>query len=238
MTEQISSLVDLRPGDIMFAPIGGLVPGVFPVGLGQLLLGEVFRAGRLSVRHVGIVVEASEHLPPGTIHQGVTYETGVITAPRLVQAMPGGAEEIELRTGTHWTPRHAYLRLPEDYPGQAENAALLAREMIGTPYSFASYAALAAWRFGIRSERLTRWINRRHAPTFMNRHNTATPGWGIKYALPREAICSVLVDQAWTLAGKDVMPNTAEQAVTPGALAGQLWRTPGVAWGLPGTSTS
>ena len=254
MTDQIRGLADLRPGDIMFAPIGGLVPGVFPVGLGQLALGEVFRVGRLSVRHVGIVVEASEHLPPGSSqnlrtkqwHAGSllpeampfggefqNYPTGVITAPRLVQAMPGGAEEIELRIGTHWTPRHAYLRLPEDYPGQAENAALLAREMIGTPYSFASYAALAAYRFGIRSGHLERWINRRRAPTFMNRHNTATPGWGIKYALPREAICSVLVDQAWTLAGKDVMPNTAEQAVTPGALANQLWRTPGAIWGLP-----
>jgi hypothetical protein len=229
---QIHSLADLRPGDIMFAPIGGLVPGVFPVGLGQLLLGEVFRAGRLSVRHVGIVVEASEHLPPGTVHQGVTYETGVITAPRLVQAMPGGAEEIELRTGTHWTPRHAFLRLPEDYPGQAADAAAIARLMVevGTPYSFASYASLVLWRWGVRVDRLERWINRRREPQWIR---TSRQGGKIErqIALPVEAICSVLVDQAWTLAGKDVMPNTAEQAVTPGALAGQLWRTPGVTWG-------
>jgi cell wall-associated NlpC family hydrolase len=231
----IESLADLRPGDIMFAPIGGLVPGLFPVGLGQLALGEVFRVGRLSVRHVGIVVEASQHLPAGSVYRGVTYETGVITAPRLVQAMPGGAEEIELRIGSHWTPRHAYLRLPEDYPGQAEDAAAIARLMVkaGTPYSFASYASLALWRWGVRVDRLERWINRHRSMS------TGLSYWSRRHddlvypKLPVEAICSVLVDQAWTLAGKDVMPNTAEQAVTPGALANQLWRTPGAIWGLP-----
>lgn len=241
MTDQIRGLADLRPGDIMFAPIGGLVPGVFPVGIGQLLLGEVFRAGRLSVRHVGIVVEASQHLPPGSVYRGQTYETGVITAPRLVQAMPGGAEEIELRTGTHWTPRHAYLRLPEDYPGQADDAAAIARLMVdvGTPYSFASYASLVLWRWGVRVDRLQRWINRRREriltplPSGKGFEHDGNRGDLASIKLPVEAICSVLVDQAWTLAGKDVMPNTAEQAVTPGALAGQLWRTPGVTWGLP-----
>lgn len=217
MSDQIRSLADLRPGDIMFAPIGGLVPGVFPVGVGQLALGEAFRVGRLSVRHVGIVVEVGSwpHLP----------------IPRLVQAMPGGAEEIEL-TAEHWTPRHAYVRLPEDYPGQAADAAAIARLMVGTPYSFASYASLALWRWGVRIDRLERWINRRRAPQWVR---TSRQGGKIerKIALPVEAICSVLVDQAWTLAGKDVMPNTAEQAVTPGALANQLWRTPGAIWSLP-----
>lgn len=244
MSGQISSLADLRPGDILFGPIGGLVPGVFPVGLGQLALGEVFRAGRMSVRHVGIVVEASQHLPPGSDYRGVSYETGVITAPRLAQAMPRGAEEIELRIGTHWTPRHAYLRLPEDYPGQATDAAAIARLMVeaGTPYSFASYASLALWRWGMRIDRLERWINRRRPealklPNWSNGPDAPLyPGWTRGGRLPVEAICSVLVDQAWTLAGKNVMPNTAEQAVTPGALANQLWRTAGVVWGLPGSS--
>jgi hypothetical protein len=218
MTDQIRSLADLRPGDIMCGPIGGLVPGVFPVGVGQLLLGEVFRAGRLSVRHVGIVVQA------GVRHPGWTN-------PRLVQAMPSGAEMIELTEAEHWTPRHAYLRLPEDYPGQADDAAAIARLMVevGTPYSFASYASLVLWRWGVRVDRLERWINRRRDV----RVGPDSIGRTVTYSLPVEAICSVLVDQAWTLAHKDVMPNTAEQAVTPGALAGQLWRTPGVIWGLP-----
>lgn len=256
MNDRIESLADLRPGDIMFAPIGGLVPGVFPVGVGQLALGEVFRVGRLSVRHVGIVVEASQRLPPGSSqnlrtrewHAGPilpeampfgdefqAYPTGVITAPKLVQAMPGGAEEIELRHDSHWTPRHAYLRLPEDYPGQADHAASIARLMVevGTPYSFASYASLTLWRWGVRINRLEHWINRRRPP--MTYEAWQRSRRGLKpIRLPVEAICSVLVDQAWTLAGKDVMPNTAEQAVTPGALANQLWRTPGAIWGLPG----
>src|ERR1044071_5664033 len=111
MTE-INSLADLRPGDIMFGPIGGLVG--LGVGLGQLALGEAFRMGRLSIRHVGIVVEAAVKNSAG----GVPW-----SLPRLVQAMPGGAEEITLRPSTHWTDRHAYVRLPEDYPGQAADAA-------------------------------------------------------------------------------------------------------------------
>jgi hypothetical protein len=248
----INGLDDLRPGDIMLGPIGGVVPGLLPVGIGQLILGEIFRAGGLSVRHAGIVVEASRHLPPGTVrHRGTgryypldeqgphqwrdlphgdydSYETGVITAPLLVEAMPTGARLVEMRTADHWTRKHAYVRLPEDFPGQARDAAAIARAMIGTPYSFASYAALAAWRLGLRRERLELWINRRHEPVHI-------PGLADReFRLPAEAICSVLVDQAWTLAGKQVMPHgTRPQVVTPGALAGRLLRLPDTRWGFP-----
>lgn len=51
--------------------------------------------------------------------------------------------------------------------------------------------------------------------------------------LPCEAICSVLADQSWSLAGQRVMDGVARQAVTPGAMAGQLWRRPGATWALP-----
>jgi hypothetical protein len=247
---------DLLPGDLYFGPIGGIVPGLFPVGIGHALLGETFRVGGMSVRHAGIVVEASRKLPPGTIrHRGSgeyrpgpaprthidpdvfdTYETGVITAPLIVEAMPSGARLVELRQATHWTPRHAYVRLPEDWPGQAADAAAIARAMVGTPYSFASYAALAAWRLGLRAERLERWINRRRPA-----ERVETPAGGPAHVgflmapLPAEAICSVLVDQAWTLAGKQVMPHgTRPQIVTPGALARHLLtRTPDVEWMWP-----
>lgn len=241
----IDGLDDLRPGDIMLGPIGGLIPGVLPVGIGQLILGEIFRAGGLSVRHAGIVVEASRRLPPGTIQHrrtgeyfapdeqsGLThwhdkpfgdydtYESGVITAPLLVEAMPSGARLVEMRYADHWTRRHAYVRLPGDRTGQADDAAYWARRMVGTPYSFASYAALAAWRFGWKTDRLHAWIDRRRT--------------GDDVLLPAEAICSVLVDQAWTLAGKQVMPHgTPQQVVTPGALAGRLLRLPGTRWGFP-----
>lgn len=120
---------DLRPGDLMFGPIGGLVPGVLPVGAGQLLLAP--RKDRLTwrrwwkVRHAGVIVSAGQ---------------GVITAPRLVQAMPGGAEEIDLRMDLHWTDRHVYIRpaYPADVQqGMAgEFAAAAARGYVDTPYGF------------------------------------------------------------------------------------------------------
>jgi hypothetical protein len=253
----IDGLEDLRPGDIMLGPIGGVVPGLLPVGLGQFMLGELFSAGGLSVRHAGIVVEASRHLPPGTVrHCGTgryygpestyaqhalkmpgaydVYPSGVITAPRLVEAMPSGARLVEMRHDTHWTRKHAYVRLPQDYAWQADNAAAIARSMVGTPYSFASYAALAGWRLGIRTRRLEAWINRRRPAAgicaVMPPPDAVT--WPV--AVPAEAICSVLVDQAWTLAGKQVMPHgTRPQVVTPGALAGQLLRLPDTRWGFP-----
>jgi hypothetical protein len=256
---EIDGLAALRPGDLMFGPIGGLAG--LGVGLGQLALREGVRVGRLSVRHVGVVVEASRHLPPGAAQDTVTrewypdgaptgglvdgrayveYPTGVYTRPKLAQAMPGGAEVIEMTDASHWTDRHAYVRLPEDYPGQAEDAAAIARlmEAEGVGYSWSSYAALAAWRWGIKTPRLERWIGRRRAPLSV-RNGWGRAGWDRSAGadtvqLPCEAICSVFADQAWSLAGKRVMHGTVPQVVTPGAMAMQLWRRPDVVWGGPG----
>lgn len=225
MPESINSLADLRPGDLQFGPIGGIVPGFFPVGVGQALLGETFWIGGLKPRHVGVV----------------THCTGDLLGPpivRLVQAMPRGAEEISLRPETHWTERYAYVRLTEDYPGQAEDAAAIARLFVTEkiPYSFLSYAALAAWKYGLKAERLERWIDRRGERSIeipgsdWNRN----PGDFVYRNLPAEAICSVLADQAWSLAGKRVMVGVAHQAVTPAAMTGQLWRRPGATWAIPG----
>lgn len=224
MTDKITGLHDLRPGDLMFGPIGGIVPGLFPVGAGQLLLNESFRIGPLAIRHVGVVVE------------GGTRFIGAI--PRLVQAMPHGAEEIEL-TAEHWSPRHAYVRLPEDYPGQADDAAAIARLFVSerVPYSFLSYAYLAAWRFGWKTDALARWIDRRGRKiAFLQSHRPVDllvcTDFSIR--LPREAICSVLADQAWTLTGKDLVQGTRPQIVTPGQLAAAVWDLPGVIRGGAG----
>lgn len=198
----MSALADLRPGDIGFGPIKGGA-GLL-VNAGQLMLGEGFHVGDLDIRHVFVVVEESASI--GTFRPSA----------RCVEAMPSGAREATMRD--RWTAEYAYARLPEDYPGQANDAAAIARAMIGTPYSFASYAALAAWHFGLKTRRLESWIDRRRPGT----------------QLPAEAICSVLADQAWTLAGKTVMHGVAHQCVTPGALAGQLLRTDGVKWMWPG----
>jgi hypothetical protein len=52
--------------------------------------------------------------------------------------------------------------------------------------------------------------------------------------LPMEAICSVLADQCWSLAGKRVMHGTAPQAVTPSQLGQRLLTgMEGVVWGWP-----
>lgn len=219
---EINSLADLRPGDIMFGPIGGAVG--LGVGLGQLALGEGFHVGKLSIRHVGIVVESI----PG--------EATPWSGPRLIQAMPHGAEEIKMTEATHWTPEHAYVRLSEDYPGQAEDAAAIARLMVAekVAYSFASYAALAAWRWGIGAPRLEEWIGRRREPVPFEGNGTYFQNGANGFVqLPCEAICSVLVDQAWSLAGKRVMAGVAHQAVTPGAMAGQLLTRRGAIWGGP-----
>jgi hypothetical protein len=228
--EVIRSLADLRPGDIMFSNIGGIVPGVFPVKLGQLLLGERVRIGRLSFDHVGIVVQEDRSV--GRIGDAAM----VWRPPRLVQAMPGGAEEIALVAKTHWTDTVAYCRLPEDYPGQADDAAAIARLFVSerVRYSFLSYGALAVFKwgrkFGVEGERLAKWIRRtRPATTWeIPSHHTTSRH---RISLPVEAICSVLVDQCWTLAGKEVITGTRPQIVTPGMLAMQWWNRPGVVRG-------
>src|SRR5512142_2292414 len=123
---------------IGFGPVGGWFQA--PDVIGQFILGEGFAVGDVQIGHVFVV-------------------TGPVMA---VEAMPGGA--IEVPIPERWTSRFAYVRLPEDYPGQAADAAAIARAMIGTPYSFASYAALAAWRFGLKTKRLESWIDRRNPP--------------------------------------------------------------------------
>jgi hypothetical protein len=242
MADQIRRIQDLRPGDIMFGPIGGAVG--LGVGLGEFLVDGGFRVGPMSVRHVGVVVEAH----PGVRHtEG--WPNGIMDEFRLVQAMPGGAEEVTMTISQHWTKRHAYARLPEDYPGQAADAAAIARLMVihNVGYSYASYLALAAWRWRISTPKLEAWIGRRQEPipVFGGAAGQATAtGYRERpvVALPVEAVCSVLADQAWTLAGKKIFDDgRPHQCVTPSQLAGRLltgFEFPGVIWGWPGVADS
>lgn len=217
----MSELADLRPGDIGFGPIHGGA-GLL-VSVGQLLLGEGFRVGDLDIRHVFVVTGNGPY-------------TWSEYGPTVVEAMPGGARATS-RTTDRWTDQYAYVRLPEDYPGQADDAAAIARAMIGTPYSFASYAALAAWRMGMKTPKLEAWIDRRRPPIPFEGNGThrdnGTNGF---ISLPREAICSVLADQVWSLTGKKIMEGVAHQCVTPGALAGRLLAMDGAHWMWPGRS--
>lgn len=226
--DQIKSLYDVRPGDLYVGNIGGAV-GV-GVAIGEIVIGDGFRIGQLSARHVGIVTEAGDP----TIVDGEPAKR-----PRMAQAMPGGAEIIDLTPEHHWTPRSAFIRLPEDYPGQALDAAAVAVAMVkaGVAYSPLSYGAIGlAWR-GIDPPSLLKWIDRRRDPEPINwpsgRQDTATGHLGVRF--PVEAICSVFADQAWTLVGKQVMPEgTPAQLVTPGGLARAWFRAPGTVCGGAG----
>jgi hypothetical protein len=214
----MTTLADLRPGDIGFGPIKGGA-GLL-VNAGQLLLGEGFRVGALDIRHVFVVVRSDPR------------------AIGIVEAMPSGARS-NIVGPDRWTSDYAYVRLPEDYAGQADDAAAIARAMVGTPYSFASYAALALWRVGVKTPRLEAWIGRRKAGR-STIPGLSTHGFeiGPTRGLPCEAICSVLADQAWSLTGKKIMQGVAHQCVTPGALAGRLLTMTGTQWFWPGREGS
>lgn len=229
----MSSISDLRPGAIGFGPIGGAV-GI-GVHAGQLLLSEGFKVGPLTIEHVFVVTRIQPHTIPTPGNE--------VSEAFAVEAMPSGAREVPIYD--RWTPQYAYVQLPEDYPGQSADAAAIARAMIGTPYSWLSYVALAAWKFGRKPPRaqgpgmakLETWIDRRGSEFWVNSSGLLTPSGptGYRVALPREAICSVLADQSWALTGKQVMPKgTPHQCVTPGALAAALLEMPGAKWLWPG----
>ena len=215
----MSSLADLRPGDIGFGPLNGAGAKLL-VDAGQLMLGEGFRVGRLNIEHVFVVTGVSPGLIPLDENWPHSATMPIVTA---IEAMPSGAREIGI--SDRWTPEYVYVRLPEDYPGQGEDAAAIARAMIGTPYSWLSYVALAAWKFGRKPPRaagpgmakLEAWIDRRRPEQIIDKPT----GVVAAVALPREAICSVLADQAWALTGKQVMPEgtqrqASRQALWPG----------------------
>lgn len=206
----INSLEDVRPGDIMIAG-QSTAPAKVTVYFGTALLGQEFEIGPLKAGHAAIVV-------PAAVQGGPL---------RIVEAMPEGARIRNLRSDD-WCDQHLFFRLPEDYPGQALDAAAIGMAMIGTPYSILSYVYLALFLVGFKPKWLAKRINRRH-PVLVTMHDGKSTTIGI----PVEAICSVLVEQAWTLAGKTVVKGTYPQVVTPGLLGIQLWNRFGVERGYP-----
>jgi hypothetical protein len=231
----ITTMQDLRPGDMFLGPIGGLVGA--GVSLGLDILGEAFRSGTLDIRHAGIIVEAAKGNPdrPTTYVEGPTGP--LYQPPLLAQAMPSGAEIVPLSMEHHWTERCAYVRLPEDYLGQALDAAYVARLMVqhNVGYGWLSYPALTAYKIGIRNQGLRAWINRRQGPitvTLPSNLDAPMPVHTV-LQLPVEAICSVFNDQAWSLVGKDLVDDTHPQAVTPGLLGDVLSDLHGAVWARP-----
>jgi hypothetical protein len=235
----IGSLDDVQPGDLIFTEIREPWAASVLVKLGMLALAERVRIGRRSFDHVIVVTEAgAPGVDPGD-HTYIGDRPGSETRPTVrrpaigVQAMPRGAERVELTPAQHWTDRTAVVRIPETYPGQGLDAAAIAKLFVVAQvrYSFASYLQLALWRFGWKTPRLEARIDRRQDP-----RRIYLPGrdYHIMVRLPVEAICSVVGDQVWTLTGKRVVEGVAKQAVTPGKLVMSLWRYPGAIWGGPG----
>lgn len=223
---------DLKPGDLFFGPIGGIVPGIFPVGLGQLLLAD--RRARLSwrrwrkIRHAGVIVQASERkhlrdLPNGDL---LNYEgSSADTRPRLVQAMPRGAEEIEMTT-KHWTPEYVYIRPAygstyeqddlSDFSAyeQGQAVAQAARGYVGTPYNFLTYGAMASRKLGfmLTDHVLRQWISTR-----------------------KDMMCSQLDDQSLADAGFHVFDDgRLPQDVVPAELFRALLDMPGTKYTIAG----
>lgn len=199
----------------MFGPIGGLVPGMFPVGAGQLLLAD--RRARLTwkrwrkIRHGGVVVQAGSK-------PFINSSWWADKPARLVQAMPHGAEEIEL-TAKHWTLEYVYLRPAYDIHGfdritQPQEVAEAARGYVGTPYNFLTYGALAArkLRLVLTDRLLRRWISRR-----------------------RDMMCSQLMDQCLADASFHVFDDgRLPQDVVPAELYRALLEMPGTRVLVPG----
>lgn len=193
-------LEDLEPGDIGFGPIGGLL-GVL-VGIGQVLLGDESR-----FRHVFVVTRASE-----VRARDAAGRPTDITWPQCVEAMPSGARLYSL--AERWDQSYVYVRLEGFSREQRAQVARRALEMVGTPYGFSDYLALALKHWGIRSRILDRWISREDDRGY-----------------PRRAICSQLADKALSLAGICVFRDgRLSQDVIPGALLYQLLRNGGRAF--------
>src|ERR1700745_3754849 len=134
--EIVTGLSDLRPGDLGFGPLYGKGARLL-VDAGQLMLGEGFTVGALKIEHVFVVTKAFAEAGQNAHQIADAYEVPLdLVAPRgpyAVEAMPSGAREATINT--RWNREYAYVRLPEDYPGQGQDAAALARAGFGTPYA-------------------------------------------------------------------------------------------------------
>lgn len=118
----------------------------------------------------------------------------------VIEAEPGGARLAPLSEyrdcQVQWSTGLLGL-----HPAQLDRVALAAARYLGTPYSFADYAALAA-------KRLHLWA----------------PGLNAYVKSSKHMICSQLVSQCYTDAGVPLFPDKRlAQDVTPGDLYHRLY---------------
>jgi hypothetical protein len=209
-------MTDVRPGDVMFAPVDGPVSEL--IVKGQFLVAPWKH--RLTwrtwwrVQHAALVTQA--------------VDPAASTPARISQAQPSGYEEVDL-TEQHWSPDHVYLRPKWLYEGEAEVAAQHAREMARrrVPYSFVDYLAIALHRFHVPSPRIDQWVARMDEDGY-----------------PRRSICSQGVDHQLTMAGGLVVgadgvghvfdDGRASSDVVPSELYLRLMELPGTLIIKPG----
>lgn len=182
------TLADLRPGTIGFARhVRPRSVDLFILA-GQTMLGEPGYP-----HHVFVVTKACG---------------GVQRRPKIVQAMPSGAEEIEIGA-EFWTKDYTYIRPAYDMThltSQADWVARRARDYVGTPYSFLDYGAIAGVHFGVKNGPIRRYVTS-----------------------SKHMICSQLADQAMSDAGWHVFDDDRlPQDVTPAALYAQMMIMPGM----------
>jgi hypothetical protein len=169
------TLDDVRPGDIMFAKHVSPRSADVLIWAGQAFLGQPRYP-----HHVAVVVQGGPD-------------------PRIVQAMPSGAEEVDL-DARYFTRDYEFIRpnYKSDYTGPG--VARAARRYVGTPYSFADYAAITGVRLGIANGPIRRYVT-----------------------TSKHMICSQLADQSMADAGFHVFTDgRLPQDVTPGALRARL----------------
>ena len=188
----------LRAGDIGFGPIGGAA-GLL-VWAGQKIV-DATTPEESRFKHALVVTDG---LRPGS-----PPPAGEMDRVRIVQAMPSGAEEIEVGA-EHWTPEYLYIRPHykvdrDGYEDVSARVAAAAHAYVGTPYSFLDYAAIAGVHLGIKNGLIRRYVT-----------------------TSRHMICSQLCDQAMTEAGWHVFTDgRLPQDVTPAALYRQMMKMPG-----------
>lgn len=202
----ITSVDDLRVGDLGFASIRGRVGAGILAGQTAIDAAALLRGRR--VENAGWITHAFI----------VTSVPGDGTA-EIVEAMPAGARRVWIETAgaglnaCRIGAGFAYVRLPDQAgpPGWQQAASAAALEMVGTPYGFAQYLALAWLTLSGGNAAddggpIARYVNRRHP--FNGR--------------PEQVICSQLDDEALRVAGVKLFDDgRPPQYVTPGAL---FWR--------------
>lgn len=109
---------------------------------------------------------------------------------QILEAEPGGARIAQL--AEYERDHVVWLECPAQYGPQVANAALF---LVGTPYSFVDFLALALHRF--------------HIPV---------PGLRAYIASGKHAQCATLADRAAALGGWHLFAGTWEGYVTPAAI--------------------